>query len=314
MPRPALSSGYRPLFFMLLVTIGYVCIQEMVARLGTHTGKGLAALIQEQFFLRLSAFAVLAFAVANVGLVVTEFAGIGTALRALRGISATSRCRSPPSPSGCWSSVGSYSYAERVFLLLTLVFISYPIAMVLGHPDWGQVVSDTFIPHVIGSKAFLLVAVALADRRHPVHPALHGRGGGRPGRCGRGVPLGAGGRGQRGHRVEHRLGVHHHCHRRSHRRHRRTRLGRGGAKALEPLAGQLGRGFSSASGYSGRQPWLPRWCRCRASYAVAEAVGVERSVSRTFRQAPLFLGTVHRPAPDRGRSRPHSGQPLCPSS
>ncbi len=71
--------GYRTLFFMVVVTVGYVCIQEMVARLAAHTGKGLAALIREQFSLRLSAFAVVAFAVANIGLVVTEFAGIGTA-------------------------------------------------------------------------------------------------------------------------------------------------------------------------------------------------------------------------------------------
>ena len=78
--------GYSVLFFMVIVTIGYVCIQEMVARLAAHTGKGLAALIREQFSLRLSAFAVFAFALANLGLVVTEFAGIAAAF-ALWGVS-----------------------------------------------------------------------------------------------------------------------------------------------------------------------------------------------------------------------------------
>ncbi len=152
--------GYRPLFFMVLVTVGYVCIQEMVARLAAHTGKGLAALIREQFSLRLSAFAVLAFAIANVGLVVTEFAGIGTAFE-LFGVS---RYLSVPIAAvAIWMLVivGSYRYAERVFLLLSLVFITYPIAMLLGHPDWKAVAANTFIPHIIGSKAFLLVAVAL---------------------------------------------------------------------------------------------------------------------------------------------------------
>jgi NRAMP (natural resistance-associated macrophage protein)-like metal ion transporter len=152
--------GYRPLFFMVLVTVGYVCIQEMVARLAAHTGKGLAALIREQFSLRLSAFAVVAFAVANIGLVVTEFAGIGTAFE-LFGVS---RYISVPIAAVViWALVivGSYRYAERVFLLLSLAFISYPIAMILGHPDWKAVASNTLIPHVIGSKAFLLVAVAL---------------------------------------------------------------------------------------------------------------------------------------------------------
>ena len=92
------------LFFMVVVTIGYVCIQEMVARLAAHTGKGLAALIREQFSLRLSAFAVLAFALANLGLVVTEFAGIASCLRACGGVALHVACPSPPWPSGCWSS------------------------------------------------------------------------------------------------------------------------------------------------------------------------------------------------------------------
>ena len=143
--------GYRPLFFMLLVTVGYVCIQEMVARLAAHTGKGLAALIREQFSLRLSAFAVLAFAVANVGLVVTEFAGIGTAFE-LFGVSRYISV--PVAAIAIWMLVivGSYRYAERAFLLLSLAFITYPIAMFFGHPDWKQVAVNTFVPHFIRSK------------------------------------------------------------------------------------------------------------------------------------------------------------------
>src|ERR1700677_3385102 len=152
--------GYRMLFFMVLVTVGYVCIQEMVARLAAHTGKGLAALIREQFSLRLSAFAVLAFAVANVGLVVTEFAGIGTAFE-LFGV--TRYLSVPIAAVAIWMLVivGSHRYAEPIPLLLTPVFISYPIAMFFGHPDWKAVAANTLIPHVIRSKAFLLVAVAL---------------------------------------------------------------------------------------------------------------------------------------------------------
>ena len=69
---------YRTLFLMVLITIAYVIVQEMVARLATYTGKGLAALIREEFDLRLTAFAITAFAIANVGLMVTEFGGIAT--------------------------------------------------------------------------------------------------------------------------------------------------------------------------------------------------------------------------------------------
>ena len=74
---------YRTLFFMVLVTIALVLVQEMAVRLGTHTGKGLAALIREQFTLRQTAVALGCVLLANTGLVVSEFAGIGAALELL---------------------------------------------------------------------------------------------------------------------------------------------------------------------------------------------------------------------------------------
>ena len=102
---------------MVLITVAYVVVQEMVARLAVHTGKGLAALIREEFPLRLTAFAITAFAIANIGLMVTEFGGIATAFD-LFGVS---RYLSVPIAAvAIWSLVlfGSYRYAERVFLLL----------------------------------------------------------------------------------------------------------------------------------------------------------------------------------------------------
>ena len=190
--------GYSMLFFMVVVTVGYVCIQEMVARLAAHTGKGLAALIREQFSLRLSAFAVFAFAVANLGLVVTEFAGIAAAFE-LWGVS---RYLSVPIAAvAIWLLVivGSYRYAERVFLLLTLAFVTYPIAMFLGHPDWKQVAVHTVLPHVIWTKACLLVGRGPhRHHHHPLHPAVHRRRGRRPGHRSRRVPVRAGRRASAG--------------------------------------------------------------------------------------------------------------------
>src|SRR2546430_5396731 len=74
---------YRTLFFMVLVTVALVVVQEMSARLGAYTGKGLAALIREEFSVRVASFALLSLVVANTGLVVSEFAGIGAALELL---------------------------------------------------------------------------------------------------------------------------------------------------------------------------------------------------------------------------------------
>jgi len=71
---------YRTLFFMVLVTFALVLVQEMSVRLGTHTGKGLAALIREEFSLRLTGVALFCVLLANTGLVVSEFAAVSPAL------------------------------------------------------------------------------------------------------------------------------------------------------------------------------------------------------------------------------------------
>ncbi|MGH9007034.1 MAG: divalent metal cation transporter, partial [Acidimicrobiales bacterium] len=117
--------AYRTLFLMVLIAIAYTVVQEMVARLAAHTGKGLVALIREEFSLRWTAVGVVCFAVANVGLVVTEFAGISTAF-SLFGVSRYISV--PVAAVAIWALVlfGSYRYAERVFLLLTVVFVTYP--------------------------------------------------------------------------------------------------------------------------------------------------------------------------------------------
>ncbi len=281
--------GYKPLFFMVLVTVGYVCVQEMVARLAAHTGKGLAALIREQFSLRLSAFAVLAFAIANVGLVVTEFAGIGAAFE-LFGVS---RYLSVPIAAvAIWMLVilGSYRYAERVFLLLTLAFITYPLAMILGHPNWKEVAVNTFIPHVIGSKAFLLVAVALIGTTITPYIQLY--------TAGAVVDRGIGPEEYKYERVDAVSGaIVSDLVSMSIIIATAAVLGGTGAlssaaqaaKALQPLAGHwaetlFGIGLLGASALAAAVVPLS------TSYAVAESVGVERSVSKSFRQAPLFLG------------------------
>ena len=152
--------GYRTLFVMLLVTIALIIVQEMSARLGAHTGEGLMSLIREQFPLRASAFAIVCLLIANLGLVVSEFAGIGAAFE-LFGVSRYISI--PIAAVAIWAVVvfGNYRYAERVFLLLGLAFITYPIAAILGKPDWGEVASNTFIPHLLGTKEFLFLVVAL---------------------------------------------------------------------------------------------------------------------------------------------------------
>ncbi len=145
---------------MVLVTIALVVVQEMAARLGAYSGEGLVSLIREQFSLRVATFAVVCLVVANLGLVVAEFAGIGAAF----GIFGVSRYIAVPLAAlGIWAAVvfGSYRYAERVFLILSIAFLAYPISVLLGHPHWGTVASNTVWPHFVGNRDFTILAVAL---------------------------------------------------------------------------------------------------------------------------------------------------------
>lgn len=281
--------GYRVLFFMVLVTGAYILVQEMVARLSVHTGKGLAALIREEFPLRLTAFAVTAFAVANVGLMVTEFAGIATAF-SLFGVSRY-LCV-PIAAVAIWALVlfGSYRYAERVFILLTMVFVAYPIAAVLGHPDWAKVVAQASYPHFLGSKAFFLLGVALIGTTITPYIQLY--------EAGAVVDKGIAPDEYHLERVDVIGGTFLGCVvAMSIIVASAAVLGGTGpldsasqaAHALRPVAGPaaellFGLGLLGASALAAAVVPLS------TSYAVAEAVGVERSVSSSFREAPLFLG------------------------
>jgi Mn2+/Fe2+ NRAMP family transporter len=281
--------GYETLFLMVLITVGYVVVQEMVARLAVYTGKGLAALIREEFPLRVTAFAITAFALANLGLMVTEFGGIGTAFD-LFGVS---RYLSVPIAAvAIWSLVlfGSYRYAERVFLLLTLIFITYPIAAILGHPNWHAVIANTVWPHFTASKAFVLLAVGLIGTTITPYIQLY--------EAGAVVDKGVKPADYPAQRIDAVSGaivsnlvamaiiV-------------ATAAAIGGtgvlqsatqaANALRPVAGSasvalFGLGLLGASALAAAVVPLS------TSYAVAEAIGVERSVSSSFRQAPIFIG------------------------
>jgi Mn2+/Fe2+ NRAMP family transporter len=125
--------AYRMLFLMVLITVGLVVVQEMCSRLGVYTGKGLGGLLREQFTVRRSTFALTLLLVANAGLTVSEFAGIGAAFD-IWGVS--KYVSIPIAAIAVWAMTvfGSYSKAERIFLILTLAFLSYPIAAFLG--DW----------------------------------------------------------------------------------------------------------------------------------------------------------------------------------
>jgi len=152
--------GYETLFLMLLVTVALVLVQEMCARLGAYTGEGLGALIREQFSLRASAGALLLLLVANAALTVSEFSGIGAAMELL-GVSRYIAI--PVALVVLWTLTvfGTYSKGERVALVLSFAFLAYPVAAFLAHPNARLVARDLLTPQFTHSSAFLILAVAL---------------------------------------------------------------------------------------------------------------------------------------------------------
>jgi len=153
--------GYSLLWAMVLITISLALVQRSAARMGTVTGKGLAELIRERYGIRWSAFATLAVLVANLGICISDFVGVGAAL-GLAGIPA--QVSVPIAALVIWLVIvrGSYRSAERVFIWLTIPFFAYPVAAILAHPDWGQVGHALVTPQMHTDPTFLLLFVALA--------------------------------------------------------------------------------------------------------------------------------------------------------
>lgn len=152
--------GYSLLWAIVIITVSLMVVQEMSARLGAVTGKGLSDLIRERFGVRWTAIAMLAILVANAGTIVSEFVGIAAAFD-LIGIS--KYISVPISAVAIWWLVvrGSYRRVERIFLAMTLVFFGYIISAFLARPHWGEVVRQSVVPSVHWNTSFLVMFVAL---------------------------------------------------------------------------------------------------------------------------------------------------------
>ena len=151
--------GYQMLWVMPILMICVAMVQEMCARMGAVTGKGLSDLIRENFPLRLTVFVMFIFLLANGGVIVSEFIGIAAALN-LFGI--PSWIGAPCGGVVIWWLVarGSYKRVEKVFLAVTFVFFAYIFSAILAKPNWGEVLTGTFIPTIQLKGAFILTLVA----------------------------------------------------------------------------------------------------------------------------------------------------------
>ena len=283
--------GYELIWVMLLITLSLSVIQEMCARLGAATGRGLLDLIRERFGIGWAVFAVGVILVGNGGLVVSEFVGIGAAMELL-GIS--KYVVVPAAAALIWYLVvfGNYVRVEKIFLLMTLVFFAYPIAAVLAHPHWGEVARGAFIPAIRKDPNYIFLLVALIGTTITPYMQLFQQSS---------VVERGGDRRRYGpERIDaytgaifsnlmsifmiiataatlHAVGQTH------------IETAADAAKALEPVAGRFA-GMIFAVGLLGASLLAAAVLPLATSYAVSEAFGFSKGVSLDFRRAPLFFG------------------------
>jgi Mn2+/Fe2+ NRAMP family transporter len=151
--------GYDLLWMIVLITVSLIVVQEMAARMGAVTGKGLAELIREQYGPRWSLFSTFSVLAANLGICISEFVGIGAALRLVH---VPKYASIPIAALVIWLLVvrGSYKVAQRVFVAMTIPFFAYPIAAVLAHPRWGAVGRAIVVPHIQLNGPYVVLFVA----------------------------------------------------------------------------------------------------------------------------------------------------------
>ncbi|MBI3491366.1 MAG: Nramp family divalent metal transporter [Acidobacteria bacterium] len=155
--------GYSLLWTMIPITIALVVVQEMAARMGAATGKGLSDLIREEFGFRVTFFLMLALVVTNFGNVVAEFAGVASSLE-LFGWSRYAVV--PLSATIVWLLVvrGTYRSVEKIFLLASGFYVCYIVAGLLAHPDWkAAAVATVSRPSTIGIRnyGYLFMVIGL---------------------------------------------------------------------------------------------------------------------------------------------------------
>ncbi len=152
--------GYSLLWTLVPITLALIVVQEMSARLGAVTGKGLADLLRENFGLRTTFYLLLALFVTDVGNTVAEFAGWAAAME----VFGVSRFVSVPIGAFVvwWIVVkGNYKTVEKVFLIACSVYVTYVFSALFAKPVWKDVLKQTFEPRIESSAAWILMIIGI---------------------------------------------------------------------------------------------------------------------------------------------------------
>ncbi len=152
--------GYGLVWSLVPITIALVVVQEMCARMGAVTGKGLADLIRENFGVRLTFYAMVLLLLADLGNTVAEFAGVAASLE-IFGLPRYATV--PVAAAFVWWLVvyGNYQRVEKIFLVACCAYLVYIPSGLLAQPDWAVVLRETLTPRATVDTAYIVMIVGL---------------------------------------------------------------------------------------------------------------------------------------------------------
>lgn len=152
--------GNMMLWTLVPTTIALVVIQEMAARMGVVTGKGLSDLIRENYGVKATFFMMIILLIANFGTTVAEFAGWAASMEVF-GLS--KYIMVPLGAFLIWLLVikGSYRGVERFLLGACLLYFGYIISGVMAKPEWSKVLESTLVPEVKLESEFIMLSIAI---------------------------------------------------------------------------------------------------------------------------------------------------------
>jgi Mn2+/Fe2+ NRAMP family transporter len=152
--------GYNLLWTMIPAFIVLVVVQEMNARMGIVSGKGLADLIRENAGVKITFFIFIGLLVADIGNTTTEFAGVAGSLQIFN---ISKYISVPISAVLVWWLVvkGTYKFSERVFLIFSAFLLVYVVSAVMGHPHWHDIGKAMIKPDIQYNKEYLAIVIGI---------------------------------------------------------------------------------------------------------------------------------------------------------
>jgi len=152
--------GFSLLWTLIPITVALIVVQEMVARMGVVTGKGLADLIREEYGLRTTFVLMCLLLMVDFGNTVSEFAGLASGMNVL---GVDKDLAVPVGAFLVWALVvrGTYRFVEKIFLIACVFYVAYPISGYLAHPDWTTALVKTIKPSFQFNSGYLVMLLGL---------------------------------------------------------------------------------------------------------------------------------------------------------